>query len=89
MLPRFAQQRRWMGMTMSLMDKKLWICGTRADFITLAVRTGGDGYEGISLVVFPTDVKGLTIGKSIKKIGNKASDTAELFSRIVAFHGVT
>ncbi len=60
--------------------QKLWITnGTRADFITLAVRTGEDGFGGISLVVFPTDVKGLSIGKSIKKIGNKASDTAELF----------
>ncbi len=60
--------------------QKLWITtGTRADFITLAVRTGDDGFGGISLLVFPTDVKGFQIGKSIKKIGNKASDTAELF----------
>ncbi|MGC6418424.1 MAG: acyl-CoA dehydrogenase family protein [Bradymonadia bacterium] len=60
--------------------QKLWITnGTRADFITLAVRTGAEGFAGISLVVFPTDVKGFTIGKSIKKIGNKSSDTAELF----------
>ena len=60
--------------------QKLWITnGTRADFITLAVRTGDDGYGGISLVVFPTDVKGYSVGKSLKKIGNKSSDTAELF----------
>ncbi|MCA9537806.1 MAG: acyl-CoA dehydrogenase family protein [Myxococcales bacterium] len=60
--------------------QKLWITnGTRADFITLAVRTGEDGYGGISLLVFPTDTKGFAVGKSIKKIGNKASDTAELF----------
>ncbi|MEE2788937.1 MAG: acyl-CoA dehydrogenase family protein [Myxococcota bacterium] len=60
--------------------QKLWITnGTRADFITLAVRTGDDGFGGISLLVFPTDVKGFSIGKSIKKIGNKSSDTAELF----------
>ena len=62
--------------------QKLWITnGTRADFITLAVRTGpaDSGYQGISLMVFPTDVKGFAVGKSIKKIGNKASDTAELF----------
>ena len=60
--------------------QKLWITnGTRADFITLAVRTGEDGYGGITLLVFPTDVKGFTVGKSIKKIGNKSSDTAELF----------
>ncbi len=60
--------------------QKLWITnGTRADFITLAVRTGEDGYGGVSLLVFPTDVKGFSVGRSIKKIGNKCSDTAELF----------
>ncbi|MEZ4450131.1 MAG: acyl-CoA dehydrogenase family protein [Nannocystaceae bacterium] len=60
--------------------QKLWITsGTRADFITLAVRTGGDGFGGITLLVFPTDVKGFHVGKSLKKIGNKSSDTAELF----------
>src|SRR5258708_5217315 len=38
---------------------KCWITnGTRADFITLAVRTGEAGHGGISLVLFPTDVKG-------------------------------
>ncbi|MCA9543960.1 MAG: acyl-CoA dehydrogenase family protein, partial [Myxococcales bacterium] len=60
--------------------QKLWITnGTRADFITLAVRTGGEGFGGISLVVCPTDVKGFHVGQSLKKIGNKSSDTAELF----------
>ncbi|MEZ4432871.1 MAG: acyl-CoA dehydrogenase family protein [bacterium] len=60
--------------------QKLWITnGTRADFVTLAVRTGDDGYGGISLLVFPTDVRGFSVGKSLKKIGNKSSDTAELF----------
>ena len=40
---------------------KMWITnGTRADFITLAVRTGGPGHEGISLVTFPTDVRGFS-----------------------------
>ncbi len=59
---------------------KLWITnGTRADFVTLAVRTGGEGFGGVSLLVFPTDVKGFSIGKKLKKVGNKASDTAELF----------
>ena len=60
--------------------QKLWITnGTRADFITLGVRTGGDGFGGITLLVFPTDTKGFSVGKSIKKIGNKSSDTAELY----------
>jgi citronellyl-CoA dehydrogenase len=59
---------------------KMWITnGTRADFITLAVRTGGPGYGGISLVTFPTDVKGFAVSKKLSKIGNLASDTALLF----------
>jgi citronellyl-CoA dehydrogenase len=52
--------------------------GTRADFITLAVRTGSDGYGGISLMIFPTDTKGFRVTRKLKKIGNHASDTAEL-----------
>src|SRR5215470_9929970 len=52
--------------------------GTRADFITLAVRTGGEGYGGVSLILFPTDAKGFRVAKKLKKIGNHASDTAEL-----------
>lgn len=60
--------------------QKLWITnGTRADFITLAVRTGEAGYGGISLVVFPTDVKGYSVGRKLDKLGNRSSDTAELY----------
>jgi len=58
---------------------KCWITnGTRAHFITLAVRTGGEGHGGISLVTFPTDVKGFVVTRKIDKMGNHASDTAEL-----------
>jgi len=53
--------------------------GTRADFITLAVRTGGEGHTGVSLVLFPTDTKGFRVSRKLKKIGNHASDTGELF----------
>jgi citronellyl-CoA dehydrogenase len=59
---------------------KTWITnGTRADFITLAVRTGGPGHGGISLVTFPTDVKGFSVSKKLQKVGNLSSDTALLF----------
>jgi citronellyl-CoA dehydrogenase len=59
---------------------KMWITnGTRADFITLAVRTGEPGYGGISLLTFPTDVKGFSVSKKLQKVGNLASDTALLF----------
>ncbi|MFM7200135.1 MAG: acyl-CoA dehydrogenase family protein [Myxococcota bacterium] len=60
--------------------QKLWITnGTRADFLTLAARTGNDGYKGVSLFTFPTDVKGYSVGKKLKKVGNLASDTAEIY----------
>jgi citronellyl-CoA dehydrogenase len=53
--------------------------GTRADFITLIVKTNPEaGYGGVSIVLFPTDTKGYTVGKKLKKIGNWSSDTAEI-----------
>jgi citronellyl-CoA dehydrogenase len=59
---------------------KTWITnGTRADFLTLAVRTGEAGYGGLSLVTFPTDTKGFSVSRKLEKIGNHASDTAQLF----------
>jgi alkylation response protein AidB-like acyl-CoA dehydrogenase len=59
---------------------KMWITnGTRADFITLAVRTGEAGYGGISLLTFPTDVKGFSVSKKLEKVGNLSSDTAILY----------
>jgi citronellyl-CoA dehydrogenase len=59
---------------------KMWITnGTRADFITLAVRTGASGHGGISLVTFPTDVKGFSVSKKLEKVGNLSSDTAVLY----------
>lgn len=52
--------------------------GTRADFITLMVRTGEPGYGGISILLFPTDTKGFKVSRALEKIGNHTSDTAEL-----------
>src|SRR5262249_6561305 len=46
------------GDELVISGQKLWITnGTRADYIVLAVRTGGEGYKGISLVLFPTKTK--------------------------------
>ncbi len=54
--------------------------GTRADFVTLLVKTNPDaGYGGISIVLFPTDTKGFGVSKKLEKMGNHSSDTAELF----------
>lgn len=52
--------------------------GVRADFLTTAVRTGGPGYQGISLLVIDKHSPGLTVGKPLKKLGWHCSDTAEL-----------
>jgi citronellyl-CoA dehydrogenase len=53
--------------------------GARADFVTLAVRTGGPGADGVSLVVCPTDAKGFRVGRRLEKVDLHSSDTAELF----------
>ena len=52
--------------------------GVRADFVTTAVRTGGDGHGGISLLVIERGTPGFTVGKKLMKTGWWASDTAEL-----------
>jgi len=54
--------------------------GTRADFVTLMVKTDTDaGHGGISIIVCPTDVPGFSVSKKLEKAGNWSSDTAELF----------
>jgi len=59
---------------------KLYITsGTRADFVTTAVRTGDAGAGGISLIVVPTDTPGFTVSRKLDKMGWQCSDTAELF----------
>jgi acyl-CoA dehydrogenase len=52
--------------------------GIRADFVTTAVRTGGAGAGGISLIVVPTDTPGFTRSAPLQKMGWRSSDTAEL-----------
>lgn len=51
---------------------------TRADHLVVAVRTGGPGAAGISLVVVPTDAPGVTVGPPLDKHGWRCSDTAEI-----------
>jgi len=52
--------------------------GVRADFVTTAVRTGGDGHGGVSLLVVDADSPGFTVTRALRKMGWHASDTAEL-----------
>lgn len=52
--------------------------GVRADFVTTAVRTGGPGHAGISLIVVGKGTPGFTVDRSLQKMGWHCSDTAEL-----------
>ncbi len=58
---------------------KLFITsGVRADFVTTAVRTGGPGPSGISLLVVERGATGFLVSRALKKMGWLCSDTAEL-----------
>jgi citronellyl-CoA dehydrogenase len=59
---------------------KMWITnGTQADWLCLLLRTSDEGgYQGMSMVVFPTDTPGFTVSRRLDKLGNRCSDTAEL-----------
>ncbi|HVH45272.1 MAG TPA: acyl-CoA dehydrogenase family protein [Labilithrix sp.] len=53
--------------------------GCRADFVTLLAKTNPEaGAHGCSFFLVPTKTKGFSVSKKLKKVGNHASDTAEL-----------
>ena len=52
--------------------------GMRADYITTAVRTGGDGMGGVSLLVIEAGMPGFT-RSPLQKMGWWSSDTATLY----------
>ncbi len=52
--------------------------GCRADVVVAAVRTGGEGHGGISLLVIEKGTPGFSVGRKLDKMGWWASDTAEL-----------
>jgi acyl-CoA dehydrogenase len=52
--------------------------GVRADYVVTAVRTGGDGAAGISLIVVDKDTPGFAVTRRLDKMGWRSSDTAEL-----------
>ena len=58
-------------------EKTFITSGMRADYITTAVRTGGPGPGGVSLLVIEGDTPGLA-RTPLKKMGWWASDTATL-----------
>jgi acyl-CoA dehydrogenase len=52
--------------------------GVRADFVTTAVRTGGPGHGGLSLLVIEKGTPGFSVDRSLAKMGWHCSDTASL-----------
>jgi len=53
--------------------------GVQADWICLLARTSDEGgYRGMSQIVVPTDTPGFEVRRSLHKLGNRCSDTAEL-----------
>ncbi|MGB8403428.1 MAG: acyl-CoA dehydrogenase family protein [Mycobacterium sp.] len=52
--------------------------GVRADYVVTAVRTGGTGAAGVSLIVVDKDTPGFTVSRKLEKMGWRSSDTAEL-----------
>jgi acyl-CoA dehydrogenase len=54
--------------------------GYTANLLVVAVRTGDSGSRGVSLVVLETEnLPGFRVGRRLEKLGQHASDTAELF----------
>jgi acyl-CoA dehydrogenase len=54
--------------------------GFTANLLIVAVRTGQAGSRGVSLAVLETDnLPGFRVGRRLEKLGQHASDTAELF----------
>jgi citronellyl-CoA dehydrogenase len=56
--------------------------GTQADWFCLLARTSemsaNSPYSGMSQILVPSELAGVTVSRSLRKVGNKASDTAEL-----------
>jgi acyl-CoA dehydrogenase len=56
--------------------------GVRADFYTVAVRTGAPGFAGISLLLIEKGTPGFTVGRQLKKMGWWASTPLNCSSTI-------
>lgn len=52
--------------------------GARADFVTVLARTSDDPHGGLTFFVVERGTPGFSVSKSLKKMGWRASDTAEL-----------
>lgn len=52
--------------------------GSIADYVLLAVRTGGKGTGGVSLIMISTSTPGFSVGRKLRKMGVHSSATTEL-----------
>jgi citronellyl-CoA dehydrogenase len=68
------------GDTWVIDGRKMWITnGAQADWVCLLTKTSDEpGYGGMTMIVVPTSAPGFGVGRTIKKMGNHSSDTAEL-----------
>lgn len=68
------------GDTWVINGRKLYITnGVRADFLTLVVQTEpGSRHRGVSLFIVDTDLPGVSVSRSLRKLGMRGSDTVEL-----------
>ncbi len=60
--------------------------GMRANWVSTAVRTGGDGLGGVSMLLIPTNIQGFSRTPLTRKMGWWASDTATLHFENVRVH---
>ncbi len=60
--------------------RKMYITnGAQADWICLLARTSDEGgFRGMSQIIVPTDSPGFSVPRTLSKLGNRCSDTAEL-----------
>jgi alkylation response protein AidB-like acyl-CoA dehydrogenase len=63
-----------------LNGSKMWVTSaTVADFFTVAAKTDPEaGFRGVDLFLVETGRNGLTVGRQIKKLGTRASETSEV-----------
>jgi acyl-CoA dehydrogenase len=70
---------RWDGDSYLVDGAKTYITsGVRADYVVTAVRTGGPGASGVSLIVVDKGTPGFEVTRKLDKMGWRSSDTAEL-----------
>ena len=60
---------------------KMWITnGAQADWMCLLANTSeGPVHKNKSLICLPMDTKGVTVSRTLDKLGNRSSDTAQIF----------